>query len=125
MTVAVRSFECSQATPTAARRWVQGRLEEWRVCRQKIGDVLIAVSELCANAVMHAQSEFTVVLRLDRDVVGIAVTDGDARLPELLPPSSERVGGRGVRMLDRVASRWGSHRIPRDGKVVWAVLPAN
>jgi anti-sigma regulatory factor (Ser/Thr protein kinase) len=80
--------------------------------------VEMIVSELASNAVIHAATPFTVRL-----IVGITVrvevSDGNADPPILRRPSSLRVGGRGLVIVDGFADRWGAYPVD-DGKVVWA-----
>ena len=42
--------------------------------------------------------------------------------PPPLPPSSSRFGGRGLVIVDRLASRWGAGRTPDGRWEVWAEL---
>jgi hypothetical protein len=53
--------------------------------------------------------------------VRVAVYDDDPALPVHRQPDAERPGGRGLHLLDRIATRWGAE--PSDGgKVVWFEL---
>ena len=53
--------------------------------------------------------------------IRVAVYDTDPRLPAHRVPDQERPGGRGLHLLDQLASRWGAE--PTDGgKVVWFEL---
>jgi len=53
----------------------------------------------------------------------LAVQDGEATLPTLMPPDAQREGGRGIAIVDRLATIWGVQRT-RLGKMVWASLMA-
>jgi hypothetical protein len=87
------------------------------------------VTELVANAVVHAGTEVALTMSLRGTRLHLAVRDGDRRLPCLLDPPAARQGttppvrGKGLRMVDCQACAWG-FRPTRDGKVVWAMVDA-
>ena len=122
MAASARFFSADDASPGRARQWVSRVLACWSVPEDKRSDVLLVVSELATNAVMHAHSEFVVVIREAPDVLGIAVADDDTHIPETKTPSPKQVGGRGMRIVQTVARLSGVARVPGDGKVVWARL---
>ena len=81
------------------------------------------VSELVSNAVRYGGGPTLVKVGVGEDIL-LEVTDHEAdALPELSPtrhPLSER--GRGLRIVDRLCTSWGTAR-GRDGKSVWARVP--
>jgi anti-sigma regulatory factor (Ser/Thr protein kinase) len=106
-----------------ARRTIAAFLEPAEVPISIIDDVLLLVSELVTNAVVHAGSP--AVVRLDADVerIKVAVADSDAdRTPKVVQPEPFSSSGRGVLLVDRLAARWGVEP-QRQGKVVWFELP--
>jgi PAS domain S-box-containing protein len=66
--------------------------------------------------------EFTVRLRRGEVAVWVEVFDPDLRLPRLRSAGENDEGGRGLYLLDQLATRWGS-RPTRDGKAVWFEIP--
>ena len=82
----------------------------------------LLISEVVSNAIVHAASAPRIEAQLGPDTVRVAVYDDDPTLPSHRQPDAERPGGRGLHLLDRLASRWGSERIDGDGKVVWFEL---
>jgi len=82
-----------------------------------IEDVLLVVSELVGNAVRHAQPRpvpgVTGGIRLrwrvvDKQVVLIHVTHaGTASWPQVRSPSPSETAGRGLAIVDAMASDWG------------------
>jgi anti-sigma regulatory factor (Ser/Thr protein kinase) len=84
----------------------------------------LAVSELVANAVVHADSEVGLRCRsAPAGAVVLEVTDG---APDALPdpaaaPEPPRAGGFGLRVVDRISRVWGVER-HRGTKTVWCVL---
>jgi hypothetical protein len=84
-------------------------------------DAGLVTSELASNAVRHAATPFEVLVDLARGCVRIEVRDGSDRLPRQ-EDTSGGATGRGLMVVDRIASAWGSAPTGR-GKVVWAELP--
>ena len=106
-----------------ARRTIAAFLDPSEVPVAVVEDVLLLVSELVTNAVVHAGSP--AVVKLDADVERIKVTvadrDGDGQ-PNVKEPDPSVPSGRGVLLVDRLAARWGVE--PQvAGKVVWFELP--
>lgn len=106
-----------------ARRTIAAFLEPAEVPVSVVDDVLLLVSELVTNAVVHAGSP--AVVRLDADVerIKVAVADRDGeRAPTIVQPEPFSASGRGVLLVDRLAARWGVEP-QHEGKVVWFELP--
>jgi CheY-like chemotaxis protein/anti-sigma regulatory factor (Ser/Thr protein kinase) len=83
-----------------------------------VADVELLVSELVTNAIVHASSAPQLEVRLSTRTIRVSVHDADPALPELRVPDSNRPGGRGLHLLNTLASRWGTD--PSEaGKVVW------
>ena len=84
--------------------------------------LLLCVSEVVTNAILHGSSTPTVTVHLGPDDVRVEVYDDDPTLPRPRRPDHGVPGGRGLLLLDRAASAWGAD--PHgDGKVVWFELP--
>ena len=62
--------------------------------------------------------EFTLRLRRGASSVWVEVFDSDLRLPRIRTAGETDEGGRGLYLVDQIASRWGS-RPTHDGKAVW------
>ncbi|MEU6552893.1 ATP-binding protein [Streptomyces sp. NPDC046915] len=88
-------------------------------------DVQLCVTELVANVVRHVGEGTPVrvrVARTDGGCVRVEVTDPDARaLPVLVRAADDEEEGRGLALLDAVASRWGVEQ-GSVGKTVWCEL---
>jgi hypothetical protein len=67
----------------------------------------LVLGELIANAVLHAQTQFTVVAGLDATTARVEVIDLDARPPVLLALPREARSGRGLWVVDGLADAWG------------------
>jgi PAS domain S-box-containing protein len=66
--------------------------------------------------------EFRLRLRRGADSIWVEVFDSDMRLPRIRSAGETDEGGRGLYLVDQLATRWGS-RPTKDGKAVWFELP--
>ncbi|MDK1476370.1 ATP-binding protein [Streptomyces sp. 549] len=87
--------------------------------------VVLLVAELAANAVLHGRvpgRDFALSLSRDesRGVVRIKVTDTHPARPARLAPGPDEDGGRGLLLVDALASDWGVRDRFGPGKTVWA-----
>ncbi len=112
-------FPAEPTSPRAARAMVRELLGEHET--SLVETVELLVSELVTNAVVHAASAPRVEADFARDRVRVAVFDDDPTPPRLRDPDGERPGGRGLHLLDGLASRWGTEAAG-SGKVVWFEL---
>ncbi|MEV1064688.1 ATP-binding protein [Streptomyces sp. NPDC050263] len=96
-------------------------------------DAVVVVTELAANAVLHAlphpsADEFHVRLRLTlrRSHLVCAVTDPSDSLP-VYPHSADALleHGRGLQIVEALSEHWGWTRRAPVGKTVWAMLPTH
>lgn len=101
----------------AARRFVQAQLDEWGLSVDDDGVVLM-VSELVTNAGLHANSAATVRLVDQGDCLRIEVTDASTTPVQVRSHRTGAETGRGLRIVDALAARWGVDAAA-DGKTVW------
>jgi anti-sigma regulatory factor (Ser/Thr protein kinase) len=93
-----------------------------------IEDLLVVVSELVTNAVMHSgcSPDETIVLQATSDGhrirIGVHDPGHSGQTPETPATPPPQGGGLGLRLVDGLAHRWGVER--PDGYRVWAELPA-
>jgi anti-sigma regulatory factor (Ser/Thr protein kinase) len=96
--------------PSLARRAIEDWLRH-ALDRNQLEDVKLLVSELVTNAVRHPDSGTGID-------VEVAVTAGNVRVvvtdpghgfskPDVKAPPDDSPGGRGLLIVERVASRWG------------------
>jgi serine phosphatase RsbU (regulator of sigma subunit) len=79
------------------------------------------------NPVAHAgpvrgPREFVLRLRRGAESVWVEVFDPDLRLPRLRSAGATDEGGRGLYLVEQLATRWGSRPTP-EGKAVWFEIP--
>ena len=113
-------FPPDAASARQARRFVEATLSTWS-CDGVVDVATLLVSELVANAVLHAHTTIGVVLRLQRDRIRVEVHDGDQRAPAVKRYSTMATTGRGLQLVERLAQNWGVTRAAR-GKAVWFEL---
>ena len=106
-----------------ARRFLAGVLASWRMEELVGGDVELLASELVTNAIRHAASPFTVIVRYDGHLVRVEVGDGSRALPEARPPTLDDETGRGLLVVEALAAGWGVTPTLA-GKRVWFEVPA-
>ncbi|MFJ5276141.1 ATP-binding protein [Streptomyces parvulus] len=117
-----RFYRRERRSVPAARAFAREALAEWGV-RERADDVLLCVSELATNALVHGVPPGRgFLLRLERcgDGVRVEVHDSGEGVPAI-PRAEVREpgeGGRGLLLVSELADKWGvGERDP--GKVVW------
>jgi hypothetical protein len=112
-----RPFAFSREAPAAARHFAVATLNAWGA-GDLAGDVALVVTELAANAIVHARSAFTVILSVHGGVLRISVRD---TVP--LDGAGLRAAPlHGLAVVDALASRWGVESLGNAGKTVWVDL---
>lgn len=121
--VARREVVPHPAAVGEARRFVRDVLRGWGVDQDLMDTAVLCVSELVTNAVIHAQTDCSVRMVLERDLLTATVQDhgtqdeaSAAQLDEHL-----QVHGRGLEVVGALASRWG-YELDGRGTTVWFVL---
>ncbi|MEV6818990.1 SpoIIE family protein phosphatase [Nocardiopsis dassonvillei] len=86
-------------------------------------DLLEAVAEETDEPAEEAgEKEFLLRLRRGANTVWVEVFDNDLRLPRIRSAAADDEGGRGLYLVEQLASRWGARPTP-DGKAVWFEMP--
>ena len=113
-----RKFRCQPEAVTAARMYVRDLLSGQPPEVVQAAELL--TSELAANSIRHARSEFEVAID-SRDPIRIEVSDNGEGRPKVLNPPPRIPTGRGMQIVERIADAWGI-RPTVDGKTVWFTL---
>ena len=113
------NLPCDPSSAAAARHWLASRLEGWSSDALSIATLL--VSELVANAVIHARSDLTLVLQTVNGHARVAVIDSSPLEPVVRNYSPEATNGRGMQLVVHLAEHWGVTR-HGDQKAVWIEL---
>ena len=113
------SFELppDSSAPRMARALVRERVPS----APAIGDLLLCVSEVVTNAVLHGRSRPRLTMAIAGPSVRVEVYDADPTMPTRQSPTAETPTGRGLLLLDRLTSGWGAERAG-SGKVVWFTI---
>jgi CheY-like chemotaxis protein/anti-sigma regulatory factor (Ser/Thr protein kinase) len=113
-------FEADVRTVPLAREFVRRWLDEWGAAHLA-DEASLVVTELAANAVLHARSPYDVRISHADGVVRIEVVDEDPGTPEPQPFSAVAETGRGIVLVSAISASWGIEAQP-DGKITWAEL---
>ena len=105
--------------PAAIRAFLRAVLNS--APRDATAVVELLASELVSNVVRHVGSPITVRVGRHGPTVRVEVDDESDRPPVLRNPAPDAPGGRGLLLVDTLASEWGWNM--RDhGKTVWFVV---
>jgi hypothetical protein len=118
---AVRAFPFSREAPAVARHFVVAALTDWGAA-DVAEDAALVVTELAANAIVHAHSAFTVIVSAQRDLVRVSVRDARP-----LPPGNPArvlvpIPLHGLGAVDALAINWGVESLGSAGKTIWVEL---
>jgi anti-sigma regulatory factor (Ser/Thr protein kinase) len=107
-----------------ARATVVDTLSSWGLGgsgpgRTSTADVAaLLVSEVVTNAVRYSNGPIELLVRRSPSAIWFEIGDEDSRLPRLRHARSDDEGGRGLALVQALASAWGTREVPT-GKVVW------
>ena len=103
-----------------ARSAVERHCGRWDLS-ELCDDATLIVSELVSNAVRHAGTVIGLRLRRTDRGIRLEVTDGSVRPIRRTTPGVLDEGGRGLALVDALATHYGVEGHP-GGKTVWAEL---
>ncbi|MGW1183181.1 ATP-binding protein [Streptomyces drozdowiczii] len=114
-----RFFRRERRSVREAREYVRSALADWGFGEARADDVVVCVSELATNALVHGVPPgrgYRLMLWLHEGQVRVEVHDSGDGEPGVREPDGE--SGRGLVIVGALADRWGvGERVP--GKVVW------
>ena len=89
----------------AAKRHLAGKVDP-----ERLGELTLVISELVSNAAVHGRGQIVLRLQVDDEVVrGEVIDQGAGFEREVRARGPEEVSGRGLFLVDTLASRWGIH----------------
>jgi anti-sigma regulatory factor (Ser/Thr protein kinase) len=103
----------------AARRFVRDVLMSRRVADRVVTTVELLTSEVVTNAIVHARSGTQLAVEVTDGSVRVAVRDDSGHPPVRHLHSVDDERGRGVVIIDELASAWGVEQERNGGKRVW------
>jgi anti-sigma regulatory factor (Ser/Thr protein kinase) len=111
------------SSPSRARDFLRELFERWEIDGVAKEDGALLVTEIVTNAILHAKSSVVVEISRVDNTVEVAVTDSGGGVVRLQEPEPDSVTGRGLRLVDRLSSKW-SVTENRVGKTVRFTLNA-
>ena len=122
---ALQPFPCTNASPRLARQFCSDHLGRILGVGPQARDVIaqaeLVTSELITNSVKARCSQLVLQLSVHRGWLQLGVEDDGDGTPALSHSDAHDDHGRGLRIVDAVADRWGITPVG-DGKQVWAHL---
>ena len=101
----------------------RGRRHVADACRAYDGEVactaMLLASELITNALEHGSGAITVLVTTRPDQVRVEVTDESPMRPTARTANAEDENGRGLLIVEHLATAWGMEPLPDGGKSVW------
>jgi anti-sigma regulatory factor (Ser/Thr protein kinase) len=87
----------------------------------ELEDALLLASEVVTNAVLHGTPPITLQVALLELPPGarVSVTDSREEPPAVRVNDRAADAGRGMAVVDALATRWGVERLPEGGKTIW------
>jgi ABC-type transporter Mla MlaB component len=128
------SAASTDPVPQRVHRYLEPTVEAPRIAREiathawwdwdlpgRPNSAQILASELVTNGVRHARTPLSFSMTLRGPVVRVSVQDWASEPVRQRSPAESDLQGRGLIVVEAIASRWGSVPLG-DGKVVWAEL---
>jgi anti-sigma regulatory factor (Ser/Thr protein kinase) len=116
---ATRHFENAPESVPAARRFAMDALTG--IGRDTLDAVELMVSELVTNCIRHTASEFDLTITRTQGEIFVEATDAGRESPRLRDPGPNDPSGRGLRIVDLLATSWGI-RMAQNSKTVWLCI---
>lgn len=102
----------------AARSFAADRLDAMDLLELR-DDVQLLLTELITNVIIHARTDFEVRVEPAGDGVRVEVLDANPTMPVAGTLAPGALSGRGLTLVQSLASRWGAHHNKDGGKTVW------
>ncbi len=116
----IHDIPAEERAVRTARQLVDTTLRRWDVPPRVIDDLVLVVSELAANAVLHGRPPIQLRLRNGGSHVVLELHDTATYLPRKQRPTPNDEHGRGLQLVSSLCDRWGT-RPTVDGKAVWCM----
>ena len=122
-TVAAHAVPADPAAVSESRRFLRRTLEDWGINGEATDIAVLCLSELVTNAVIHARAGCVVRVVLEEGTLTTTVRDSGSPGSASTVPVADplQVHGRGLLLVDSLATRWGSE-LDSVGTTVWFVL---
>jgi anti-sigma regulatory factor (Ser/Thr protein kinase) len=119
-----KRLPCEVDSVRAGRRFVADTLTAWGLtdddpARAILDDVVLAASELLANAARFCTTPIRLAVDVHRYSVELAVTDNHPDRAIAHSPDHEASSGRGLHIVARISEEWGQRILDSTTKEVW------
>jgi len=104
-----------------ARQHVQRRCQEAQFPPRLCAEASLLTGEVVSNVVCHARTEARVRVIVRSDRLEVEVSDSGDAAAAVVPVQPTTHGGRGLRIVETLATSWGVRR-RSGGKTVWFQL---
>jgi anti-sigma regulatory factor (Ser/Thr protein kinase) len=112
-------FEATPVSASQARAFVSRHLVEHRLF-YLVDPIRLVASELATNALVHAQTAFTVALSETDETVLLTVRDDSESVPIQRAHRVLDTTGRGLQIVEFISLDWGVSADHSGSKTVWA-----
>jgi hypothetical protein len=113
------TFEASPISACQARAFVSRHLIDHRLL-YLVDPARLVASELATNALVHAQTAFSVTLAASNQTVQLTVRDDSLALPTRRAAQAMDLSGRGLEIVGILSRDWGTTEDGAGPKAVWA-----
>ena len=121
---AVLVLDPEPAAVGQARTFVHDHCCRLAECGDLCDTLTLLVSEVVTNAFLHGRSQVRLLVEATSRKVRVEVSDDNSRHPVLTVSDPDALDGRGLAMIDVLATAWGV-RDEEVGKTVWVELHAD
>jgi len=104
-----------------ARQFIKDACRDHGLTGDPCDTAVLLTSETVTNALLHGRSEARLSFSFLGSSLRVEVWDENSRHPERVPASEDALSGRGLGIVEMLASRWGVRDEPY-GKTVWFEL---
>ena len=106
------------------RLWARSWMEQHPTEGVDPDNVVLSMTELVTNSIKHGAGPVDVELTVDTGNLRLFVSDCSQALPRRKDLTGEAETGRGIMILESLATRWGVRPDPTGGKTVWCEFAA-
>ena len=103
-----RAIDAELSSVAPARRWAREKFEAAGLDEDVRDLLVLLVSEVVTNAVAHAAPPLLLRIDVTPETTRAEVQDRDRQLPILKDPEPFDTGGRGIRFVNDLSTRWGT-----------------
>ncbi len=116
-----RRLPAAASSAPIARLFLRDLLSQWRLPEGMVDTAALLATELVSNATRHSDTGVELRVNMADDRLRVAVFDESHRMPHTVAGDAEATAGRGLQLVEKLASSWGVET-EAGGKAVWFEL---